>query len=265
MRGGASSPWLAVLRGNAAALWRTGTSAERGCASVATPLYQDAIGSLAGLDIPLVPALASLNEAFVFDGAGGLLLSDRYTAQFPAAERARAERAWQERRIPGEPERRALFQARVREVSRLVAAGGRVATASRSALLPAGFGLHAELGALTRAGLTPAQLLRAGTEGAAQALGLGAEVGRIAPGMLADMLVVDGDPLRDIRDLLKIETVILNGRPVSLAESPSPVPEAAEKFTPVSNTAPRDAGARPVQRERKSLRKSASRPQRARP
>ncbi|MGD9762389.1 MAG: amidohydrolase family protein [Candidatus Binatia bacterium] len=67
------------------------------------------------------------------------------------------------------------------------------------------------------AGLSPLEAIQAGTKNAALVLGLAGEVGEIAPGKLADVIVVDGDPLADIRVLLdkrRITTVIKDGRVV---------------------------------------------------
>jgi imidazolonepropionase-like amidohydrolase len=74
-----------------------------------------------------------------------------------------------------------------------------------------------ELELLTRAGLSAAEALLAATRQAAEALGLEAEVGTLAPGMRADLIVVDGDPLTDIRVLQateRITQVIQAGRVV---------------------------------------------------
>jgi imidazolonepropionase-like amidohydrolase len=60
-----------------------------------------------------------------------------------------------------------------------------------------GLALHHELGLLVRAGLTPAQALAAATSLPARHFGL-ADRGRIAPGLRADLLLVDGDPVTDI-------------------------------------------------------------------
>ena len=78
--------------------------------------------------------------------------------------------------------------------------------------LGAGIGLHAEFRALEAAGLDHEQVLRTAGINAATALGLGLQTGRIAPGASADIVIVDGDPLRDIRDALKVVGVIRNGR-----------------------------------------------------
>ncbi|MEV1241837.1 amidohydrolase family protein [Nonomuraea sp. NPDC049750] len=62
---------------------------------------------------------------------------------------------------------------------------------------PHGAGLHHELLTLTRAGLTAEQALAAATSVPARCFGL-ADRGRIAPGLRADLLLVDGDPTQDI-------------------------------------------------------------------
>ena len=78
--------------------------------------------------------------------------------------------------------------------------------------LPAGIGLHAEFRALAAAGLTPEQALRAAGVNAASALGLGLQLGRIAVGSLADLVIVDGDPLANIDDALNVVGIVRNGR-----------------------------------------------------
>jgi imidazolonepropionase-like amidohydrolase len=71
-----------------------------------------------------------------------------------------------------------------------------------------------ELKYLVEAGLTPMQALRAATQWAAQCLGLEREVGTIQKGRLADLVVVNGDPLDDVTVLLdpsRIELVLKGG------------------------------------------------------
>ncbi len=80
-----------------------------------------------------------------------------------------------------------------------------------------GLALHAELLALTAAGLEPGQALRAAGVNAAAALGADPFLGRIAVGAVADLVFVDGDPLTDISDALKIVAVVRNGRFFSTA------------------------------------------------
>jgi imidazolonepropionase-like amidohydrolase len=71
-----------------------------------------------------------------------------------------------------------------------------------------------ELALMVRYGLSPMDALRAATSSAAAALGLEREVGRVAPGFVADLLAVEGDPLVDIAALAQVRLVLANGEPV---------------------------------------------------
>lgn len=74
-----------------------------------------------------------------------------------------------------------------------------------------GWSLHTELAQLVAAGLTPQEALFAATVQAARFLHLEDEVGRIAPGMVADLVVLDANPLEDIRHTRAISRVMLAG------------------------------------------------------
>jgi imidazolonepropionase-like amidohydrolase len=75
-----------------------------------------------------------------------------------------------------------------------------------------GISMHREMGLLAEAGVPPARLLRAATANAAEALGVGDRLGRIAPGFEADLVVLDANPLDDIRNTRGIHAVIVDGR-----------------------------------------------------
>lgn len=74
-----------------------------------------------------------------------------------------------------------------------------------------GIGVHLEMWAHVRVGLTPHQVLRAATLIGASGLGVDADLGSLEPGKVADMLVLDKNPLDDIRNTLSIQTVIKSG------------------------------------------------------
>jgi imidazolonepropionase-like amidohydrolase len=61
-------------------------------------------------------------------------------------------------------------------------------------------------------GMSPAEALGSATTAAARLIGLEHEVGRIAPGYSADLIAVDGDPLKDIRVLEHVDYVMVRGR-----------------------------------------------------
>ena len=78
-------------------------------------------------------------------------------------------------------------------------------------LLP-GFSLHEELELLVEAGLAPMAALQAATSTPARFLGVLDEVGTIEAGKRADLVLLDRDPLMDIRNTRRIAAVMLNGR-----------------------------------------------------
>jgi imidazolonepropionase-like amidohydrolase len=72
--------------------------------------------------------------------------------------------------------------------------------------------LHEELALLVRAGLTPAQALRTATQNPAIYLGLADSLGTVAPGKSADLVMLDANPLADIRNVAKVNSVWRAGR-----------------------------------------------------
>jgi imidazolonepropionase-like amidohydrolase len=91
----------------------------------------------------------------------------------------------------------------------------------------AGFGLHREFELHVQAGIPPAQVLKDATLGAAQIMGRDKELGSIEPGKLADMVLIDGDPTKDISAVRKTWLTIKDGvvyRPAELYRELGVVP-----------------------------------------
>jgi adenine deaminase len=76
----------------------------------------------------------------------------------------------------------------------------------------AGFGLHAELATYVAEGLTPLEALQAATLNPAKFLHGTDSLGTVAPGKLADLVLLDSDPLVEITNTTKIRAVVANGR-----------------------------------------------------
>ncbi len=74
-----------------------------------------------------------------------------------------------------------------------------------------GFSLHEELRRLVAAGLTPAAALTAATIEPARYLGLDGEIGTIEAGRSADLLILEDDPLADVANTARIDSVIVKG------------------------------------------------------
>jgi imidazolonepropionase-like amidohydrolase len=127
------------------------------------------------------------------------------------------------------PERAEFFAALQAKGLELVAAlhrAGVPVVAGTDQAIP-GYSLHREIELYQKAGLTPMEALESATIVPARAVGLDRELGTIEAGKLADMLLVDADPLADVANLRKIDRVIARGR----VFEPAPLWRAAG-FTP---------------------------------
>jgi imidazolonepropionase-like amidohydrolase len=108
---------------------------------------------------------------------------------------------------------RALFARRLAVVGAMHRAGVRLMTGTDAPLRnsPPGFGVHEELELLVRAGLSPMDALRAATLEPARFLEMTDSSGTIEVGKLADLLLLDADPLADIRNTRRIAAVVADG------------------------------------------------------
>lgn len=103
------------------------------------------------------------------------------------------------------------LEALQRQLARLVHAGGLVAVGSEAPAIPYGLGIHLEMALLADADIPPDQVLRIATASNALALGLERQLGTIEEGKLADLVVVDGNPLVDVGDALNVVAVVRGG------------------------------------------------------
>lgn len=96
-------------------------------------------------------------------------------------------------------------------VKTMVERGGHVTPGTDSPIIHPGISYHAELQSWVDGGISPYQTLRSATLYSAEALGVARDLGTLESGKLADMVIVEGDPLKNIKDVLNVHTVIRNG------------------------------------------------------
>jgi imidazolonepropionase-like amidohydrolase len=124
----------------------------------------------------------------------------------------------------GSPNRLAFVAALHAEGARLL-----VGTDTGNPWVVPGFALHEELANFVAAGIPPADVLRIATADAAEFLGQADEFGGVAPGLRADLVLVDGDPREDLAALARPAGVMVRGRWYDRAELERRLAELAAK------------------------------------
>jgi hypothetical protein len=93
-------------------------------------------------------------------------------------------------------------------------AGGLLLAGSAPGNNVPGLNMLREMEALTKMGLTPAEVIEIATRRNSEFLRMDEEIGTVSPGKLADMVILDASPLKDIKNLRRIAVVIKDGKPV---------------------------------------------------
>ena len=107
-----------------------------------------------------------------------------------------------------------VYETLLGQINKLIRAGVRIGVGTDSAIpfLPIGESLHDEFSELVLCGMTPAEAISNATRGNAKLLRKDNEIGAVLPGYYADILIVDGDPLSDVKHTKRVKYVIANGR-----------------------------------------------------
>lgn len=200
--------WMAI---------RAGVDVFQHVGSGGNPPYDDdLIAEVAHRGIPVVQTIAHRIWIYPATIAFPERLQDpRLEADFPPDVWAEVQASFEDF------ERLGYFRTTPRQIrnapraTRQFIEGGAVIGVGTDAASPMNFHTEAmwrEMEALIESGMTPLQVISAATKTNAELLGLASETGTIEVGKAADILVVEGNPLADIRALDRVVTVLARGR-----------------------------------------------------
>ena len=191
-----------------------GTS-RRGYSPKVTALnhsYQDVIEMLTASKMTLTPTLGIQGAYQLALARDPSRLDDvRFRTLFPAGVIRAAEQQAKSIAAREFDARAAILRPARDTIRRVVQGGGIVIAGTDSPINPYALAYHTELELFAESGLTPFEVLQTATLRAAEALGEAANLGSIEAGKLADLVVVVGDPLADVRNARNVRTVIKNG------------------------------------------------------
>ena len=197
----------------------SGTS-RRGYSPKVTAMYRtydDVIQLLTASGMTITPTMALMGGWWMVAGPDPTWVDDvRFQTLFPPALAAQTRAVAAAR--GGSNGMEDMLRDAGQTIVRIVRGGGKVVAGTDSPIIPFGASLIAEVENYVWGGLTEAEALRTATSVAAEALNMDGEIGTLTGGALADMLIVEGNPLDDIEDLRRARIVIKDGEVFTLEE-----------------------------------------------
>jgi imidazolonepropionase-like amidohydrolase len=168
-----------------------------------------------GIKVAVEAGVASIEHGSFLDEAGARLMAARGTVLVPTLMAGEAvERFARNGTLKGLRAEKALSAAAaMRNMIRLARANGvTIALGTDAGVIPHGTNAHEFVLMHQWGGLTPMEVIVAGTSNGARLLGWEKNVGTLAPGKWADIVAVPGDPLRDVTVLERVTFVMKDGQ-----------------------------------------------------
>jgi hypothetical protein len=173
------------------------------------PLYKDVVQLAVASEITYTPVLL-----VAYGGPSGL---EYFSSRFDMRAEPKVKRFWprsfiEQRTFTAQwrPDELYAFPKLAAEAAKIAKAGGRVGVGSHGNLQ--GIGYHFEMWGLAMGGMSAHEILRSATIVGAQAIGHAQDFGSLEPGKLADLVVLDANPLENIRNTNTVRMVMKNGR-----------------------------------------------------
>ena len=186
------------------------------------PVDSALIDAMKSHHVSYIPTL-ELDESFFLYADRPALIQDPFVAAAlsPEVRGMISKPEWREKveHDPKTAKDRRAFANALRNLKAMEDAGITIAMGTDSGATPLriqGFAEHLELALMVEAGLTPMQALVAATKGSAAVAGA-SNLGTLQPGNAADFIVLDANPLDDIRNTRKISAVWHNGKQLDLS------------------------------------------------
>jgi len=180
--------------------------------------YQDVTDLLVKSKMNITPTASLQGGFYVMAGKDPNYYENKqfkafYSEEFRTALKEGASQI--EKMFPGYT---ANFGTIQKTVKNLLASGARVTAGTDSPFIPYAMSLHSELQCWVDGGITPFETLRSATLWSAEAVGVSKDLGTLEKGKLADLVIVDGDPLVKIEDAWNVKQVMKNGILFSIDE-----------------------------------------------
>jgi imidazolonepropionase-like amidohydrolase len=171
-------------------------------------------------NVPYCPTLTREVATFVYESTPSFFTDPFFLREADAALVAQLQEPGRQAKVRQSKSAlayKAALDVATRNLKRASDAGVLIAMGTDSGAFPErfeGYFEHLEMEMMAEAGLTPAQVLRAATIDAARTLGVD-DIGRLTPGAWADVVVLDRDPLDDVRNTRSIASVWIAGNRVA--------------------------------------------------
>ncbi len=191
-----------------------GGTSRRGYAPKVSALgrsYQDVVDLLVASGMGITPTMVLPGFAVIAAEDADLFSTDQFRSFYGESVAA----AYRARLAPNVNGARETTVGNGALLRKLVERDALVVTGTDAPFVPYAAGLHAELRLYARAGLTPAQILHAATWQSAVAAHVENDLGSLEAGKVADLVVIDGDPLADIAALDDVVLTVKGGRAYS--------------------------------------------------